>query len=124
MIERYPRHEDQRFTEVILTHVSPTPYATSSPAVDSGQKLDAVSQTTLLTRYVDPHWTPRSEDDLADLLGEPAVRDLRSFAGMPGDYTAERLFGSTGVQALSRLQAHNQRARERFESHVREWIDA
>lgn len=124
LIEWYPRHEDQRFTEVELTHVAPTPYATSSLAVDTGEKLDTVSQKTLVTRYIHPRWTPRSEDDLAELLGEPAVRDLRSFAGMTGDYTPERLFGSTGAQALSRLQTHNQRALQTFRSQVREWTDA
>ena len=64
-----------------------------------------------------------SEDAIAEMLGEPLVRDLRSFAGLRGDYTPGRRFGTTGEHLVENIRAHNQGVARDVDAHVREWTD-
>lgn len=40
---------------------------------------------------------------------------------MPGDYTAERLFGNTGRQQAEAVRAHNHQVADGLEAHLSEW---
>jgi hypothetical protein len=75
-------------------------------------------------RFVDPRWCRRSEDEVAELLGEDSVRELRSFAGLPGDYIPERVFGTTGKELADAVRAHNREVGERLEAQIKEWTDS
>ncbi len=110
LIEWYPHtaQTQHRFTEVRLTPVLPTAIPAGGLLI-SGEDLAPRSQRTLLVRFIDPEWRPLSEDCVAALLGEPAIRELRSYAGLPGDYTPERVFASTGRSSVATICEHNQR---------------
>jgi hypothetical protein len=75
-------------------------------------------------RFADPRWCRRSEDEVAELLGEDAVRELRSFAGLPGDYIPERLFGATGKRLTDAIRSHNRQVGDGLEAEVKEWTDS
>jgi hypothetical protein len=53
------------------------------------------------------------------------MRDLRSFAGLPGDYTPERRFGSTGERPrlVKSIRAHNDRIIDAADALTKEWSD-
>lgn len=74
-------------------------------------------------RFADPRWARRTENELACLLGEEQLRDLRSFAGLPGDYTSERRFGSPGERLAESIRAHNHRIIRTLDAHTQEWTD-
>ena len=82
--------------EVTLNAVADEKIARGEVIVSGGMNADTVRRNTAVVRFVDPRWRQRSEDEVAELLGEDSVRELRSYAGLPGDYVPERLFGATG----------------------------
>jgi hypothetical protein len=77
-----------------------------------------VRRDTTLTRFTDPRWSRRSEDEVAELLGENAIRELCSFAGLPGDYALERLFGATGKGLADAIWAHDRKLADGLESSI------
>jgi len=109
LIEWYPHwsQSQERFSEVVLNPVPPTKLGYGQVVVGEERELHTEKTHAVAVRFADPQWTHRSEDDIAKLLGEEAVRELRSFAGIEGDYTPERLFGSTGRQKAEAIRAHN-----------------
>jgi hypothetical protein len=74
-------------------------------------------------RFGDPRWASQTENEFARLLGEEDIRDLRSLAGLPGDYTPEPRFGSTGERLAKSLRAHNHRIIDVLDAHTKEWAD-
>lgn len=57
------------------------------------------------------------------LLGEAVVRELRSFAGLPGDYTPQRLFGSSGDSQATEVRDHNRHLFDALVAHIEAWTD-
>ncbi len=92
-------------------------------AIGSGDDAHTIRRTTTIVRFADPRWASQTENELAQLLGEDEIRDLRSFAGLPGDYTPERRFGSTGERLAKSLRAHNHRIIDVLDAHTKEWTD-
>jgi hypothetical protein len=123
LIEWFPHDSERRFVEVELTHVEPTEVPTDVLSIRDGEDGEEIHtrRRSVLTRFADPRWTRLSEDDLAALLGEEAVRELRSYAGLPGDYTAERHFGSDGRRLLDAINAHNRRVGDDLSAEISEW---
>ncbi len=123
LIEWYPHwpQSHHTFAEVILTPVPETAIPAGQLATTDDHDVAPLAQRTALVRYVDPQWNQLSEDDLAALLGEPAIRELRSYAGLPGDYTPQRLFGTTGITRLDAIRQHNQRTAENLKAQLDEW---
>jgi len=58
---------------------------------------------------------------MAKLLGERAIRDLRSYVGLRGDYTPERLFGSAGRNQAADVRAHNREITNTLKAQIGEW---
>jgi hypothetical protein len=109
LIEWFPRDSGRRFSEVTLTPVLGTEVELGTVAIGSGDEAHTIRRTTTIVRFADPRWASPTENELAHLLGEEEIRDLRSFAGLPGGSAPERLFGSTGERLTKSLRAHNAR---------------
>src|SRR5437588_6863077 len=80
LIECYPHWSPShhRYSEVTLTPAPATQLAYGQ--VLTGDPANPhTEEHTVVVRFVDPQWTPRSENGLAKLLGEEAVRELRSY---------------------------------------------
>ena len=75
-------------------------------------------------RFVDPRWSRRSEDEVAEVLGENAIRELRSFAGLPGDYTPERRFGTAGKKLADPVRAQNREFSAGLQAQMSDYIPA
>lgn len=122
LIEWYPHWSQTqgRFSEVLLTPAPPTEIPYGQLVVGDGVDLH-LKEHTVVVRYLNPRWTPHSEDELAELLGEGSIRELRSYAGLPGDYTPERLFASTGRQRASAVREHNRRVFDNLAAQLSEW---
>jgi hypothetical protein len=123
LIEWFPHDSERRFVEVELTHVEPTEVPTDVLSIRDAEHGEDIHtrRRSVLTRFADPRWTRLSEDDLAALLGEEAVRELRSYAGLPGNYTVERHFGSDGRRLLDAINAHNRRVGDDLSAEISEW---
>jgi hypothetical protein len=94
-----PRDGRYPFCELELSRVAPREFQQDSPAVldpVSGEEVTRQRRSRTV-RFANPRSLRRTEDEMAQLLGEAAIRELRSYAGQPGDYTPERLFGSVGL---------------------------
>ena len=124
LLEWYPHDSGRRFSEVTLTPVSPQRVARGKVVISSDADAHTVRRDTAVIRFIDPSWCRRSEDQVADLLGENAIRDLRSFAGLPGDYIPERLFGDTGKKLADAIRAHNRQVSPGVEAQIKEWTDS
>jgi hypothetical protein len=121
LIQWFPHLPEPRFIEVELTRVEPTEILSSELSVrDRGEDVRA-HRRSVVVRFVDPRSAGLSEDQVAALLGEEAVRELRSYAGLDGEYTVERHFGSDGRRQLDAIHAHNDRAAAGFSAEVSEW---
>jgi hypothetical protein len=57
-------------------------------------------------------------------LGEDSVRELRSFAGLDGEYVPERLFGASGKEAADAVRADNREVGDGLEAQIKEWTDS
>jgi hypothetical protein len=123
LIEWFPRDSGRRFSELTLTAVPGTEVEHGTVAIGSGDDAHTIRRTTAIVRFADPRWTRRTENELARLLGEEEIRDLRSFAGLPGDYTPELRFGSTGERLAKSLRAHNHRIIHVLDAPTKEWTD-
>jgi hypothetical protein len=124
LLEWYPHDGGRRFSEVTLTPVALERIPRGKVIVEGGTDADTVRSDTATIRFADPHWCRRSEDEVAELLGENAVRELRSFAGLPGDYIPERLFGATGKDLADAIRAHNREVGDGLEAQIKEWTDS
>lgn len=58
---------------------------------------------------------------LAKLVGHDALYDMFAMGGITGDYTPERLFGSTGRRLAEGIRAHNDAQATAFYGQIREW---
>jgi hypothetical protein len=122
LVEWYPHHGGQPpFSEVTLAAVEPTKLVHGEVVAADMSGAHTTRRHSAVIRFANPQWAPQREDDLAKLLGEEPIRDLRSFAGMHGDYTAERLFGNTGRQQAEAVRAHNRQVADGLEAHLSEW---
>jgi len=83
----------------------------------------AVRRDTTFRSFRDPRGSRRSEDEVSELLGEHAIRELRSLAGLPGDYTPERLFGGTAKRLADAIRTHNREVSDGLASQIKEWAD-
>jgi hypothetical protein len=123
LIEWYPHDAARRFSEVTLVHTPPEPITRAQVVIADERGDHPLRRTTTVVQFANPRWTSVSEDELAALLGEPAIRELRSFAGMPGDYVPERLFGTHGRQLADAVLAHNRKVAQALEAQLEEWTD-
>jgi hypothetical protein len=124
LLEWYPHDSARRFSEVTLTAVAPERIRRGEVIVDGGTDAHIVRRGTATIQFADPRWRRLSEDEAAELLGEDAVRELRSFAGLPGDYIPERLFGATGKELADAIRAHNREVGDGLEAQIKEWTDS
>lgn len=124
LLEWHPHDAARRFSEVTLNVVADEKIARGEVIVSGGMNADIVRRDTAVVRFVDPRWRQRSEDEVAELLGEDSVRELRSYAGLPGDYVPERLFGATGKELADTIRAHNRAAAGGLEAQIQEWTDS
>lgn len=117
LVEWYPHGYRLPFSEVALTRAQPRKLAHGQVGTcENAQTRD----DSAVTRFADPQWDGRSEYALARLLGEEAARELRSLAGLPGEYTAERLFGSTGRRQAEAVRDHNRQVFDALAAQVAE----
>jgi hypothetical protein len=58
---------------------------------------------------------------MARLLGELAIRELRSYDGQPGEYNPERLFGTTGHRHAEQIRVHNRQITTHLDAQIAEW---
>jgi hypothetical protein len=91
--DRYP------FRKLELSRVEPRELQQDSLVVLDPVSGDQVTRWDHLrtVHFANPRRARRAEDEMAQLLGEPAIRGLRSYAGQPRDYTPERLFGTSVI---------------------------
>ena len=124
LLEWYPHDSGWRFSEVTLTPVASERIPRGKLIISSDTDAHAVRENATTIRFADPDWCRRSEDEGAELLGEEQVRELRSFAGLPGDYVPERLFGTTGKKLVDAIRAHNRAVGDGLEAQIKEWTDS
>ena len=84
LIEWFPRDSGRRYSEATLTPVAGTEVEHGTVAIGSGDDAHTIRRTTTIVRFADPRWARQTENELAQLLGEEEIRDLRSFAGLRG----------------------------------------
>ena len=58
------------------------------------------------------------------LLEQNAIRELPSFAGLPGDYLPECVFGATGTELAGAVRAHNRQVAVGLAAQIKEWTDS
>jgi hypothetical protein len=119
LFEWYPHRPGEPFSEVTLRRVAPQTLLYGQLLVVDSPEADT-SQQRVTVRFVDPQWARRTEDHLAELLGEPSIRELRSYAGIRGDYHPERLFGTTGRRKLNGIRDHNRQTVDQLEAQISE----
>jgi hypothetical protein len=121
LIEWYP-HDYAPFVEPELKRVRPTTHAYGQVLI-AGEPHDETVRTghSAIVRFVDPRWTALSEDELEELLGGEALRELQDLAGEPGDYTAEWLFGATGREWADSVRRDNRALFDALEARIKEW---
>lgn len=120
LFEWYPHRPGEPFSEVTLTNVAPQELPYGELMVVDAHDADT-SREFVTVRFANPQWARRTEDQMAELLGEPSIRELRSYAGIRGDYHPERLFGSTGRRKLKEIQDQNRQTVEALEAQISEW---
>ena len=124
LLEWYPHAREGPFSEVTLTPVASERVARGEVIVSRGADAHTLRRDIAAVRFVDPSWCRRSEDEVAELLGEDAVRQLRSLAGLTGDYIPGRLFGATGKDLVDAVRAHNRQVAGGLEAQIEEWTDS
>jgi hypothetical protein len=118
-----PRDGRYPFCELDLSRVAPREFQQDSLAVldpVSGEEVTRQRRSRTV-RFANPRWLRRTEDEMAQLLGEAAIRELRSYAGQPGDYTPERLFGSVGHRQAEQVRLHNRQIASQLDAQIEEW---
>jgi hypothetical protein len=118
-----PRDGRQPFCEITVTPTEPTKLQRDELVIrdKSEAEMTTSHRDAVVVRFLDPQWNSLSEDQMAEVLGEAAIRDLRSYAGLPGEYRPERLFGESGEQLAEQLQAHNDQIAAALKAQVGEW---
>ncbi len=119
----YPRDEPHPFRELELARVEPRELQTDAFVVldpTSGEQITRQGGRAIV-RFADPHWARRTQDEMAQLLGEVAIRELRSYAGQPGEYTPQRLFGTTGQRHAEQIRVHNSTIASHLDAQIAEW---
>jgi hypothetical protein len=121
-IEWYPSWYSAPFSEATLERVPATERA-HGQVVIQGAPLEDVLATghTAISRFADPQWIHRGEDELAHLLGHEEVQELRELAGERGEYTVERVFGRCGLHHAEVVRGHNRLQCDAVEARLAEW---
>jgi hypothetical protein len=119
----YPREARYPFRELELSRIRPRELDHDALVVRDAASGDELTRRvrSRTVRFADPRWSRRTEDELARVLGEPAIRELRAYAGLPGDYTPERLFGTTGRRQAGQIRLHNDQTAAQLDAQVTEW---
>jgi hypothetical protein len=122
LFEWYPHSSASPFSEVELSRVAASPRQHGQVLVqDAPPHFSLAANHATVTRFERPHWLHRSEADVAQLLGDEVVHELRALAGARGEYTAERLFGPLGGRHVDEIREHNQLQQVGLEGLLTEW---
>ncbi len=108
LINWHPRRGTDRFMDIKLKAVPPTATAHGLTLVTQSEgRYTVTDREELVTRFIEPTFHPLDESDIGKLIGESQLRQLYAFAGIEGDYTPQRLFGTHGQKRVDAISQHN-----------------